>query len=209
MKTKAVLIGAGGHARSVMDIALENEEYDFLGCLSNSNEEEVLGIPIIGGDDLLPGLVCEGVKHFFVAIGDNKIRNTIFDRCLSLGMIPINIISKTATISKFTKVGKGVCILHHTVVHVNTKIGDNCIVNTGATIDHDCSVGKSAHISVGSHMCGFTQIGEGTLIAPGVTVRDRIKIGRWCIVGLGAAVVKDIEDHTISFGVPARIIKKN
>lgn len=209
MKTKVILIGAGGHARSVMDIALENDEYDFAGCLSNTGEKDVLGIPIIGGDEMLPELIQDGVKHFFVAIGDNKIRNKIFNRCISLGMTPVNIVSKTATVSKRAKIGGGVCILHHAVVHVNAEIGDNCIINTGATVDHDCKVGKSAHISAESLICGFSHVGEGTLIAPGVTVRDRMNVGNWCVVGLGAAVVNDIEDNIICYGVPARIIKKN
>lgn len=208
MESKVVMLGAGGHARSVMDIALTECGYEFAGCLSGGGERDVLGVPVIGGDELLERLYADGVRKFFVALGDNQLRKKLFDRCIGLGMEPVNIVSRSAQVSGFAKLGRGVCVLRGAVAHTNVVLGDNCIVNTKASLDHDCVVGSHCHISVGVSICGGVLVGEGTLVAPGAVVRDGVAIGAGSVVGMGAVVTKDIPAGVVAYGVPAKVVQE-
>jgi len=199
---KLIFIGAGGHARSVMDIALQNGNFDI------PSPGEVLGMPVIGSDNDLEKLFANGIRYIFVAIGDNQLRHKIFNRILEIGFEPVNIISQHSVISPRAHLGKGICVLAGVIINVNTVIDDNCIINTACSIDHDCYIGKSSHIAPGVAMSGTVKIGEGVHIGTGASVIDRISIGDWSYIGGGAAVVKDIPSRVMAYGVPARIIRK-
>lgn len=212
MREKVIIIGAGGHARSVMDILLENNEYEIGGCLDpvypvRTCVERMEDIPIIGTDDELERFYSEGIHSIFVALGNNSLRKKIQQRCLQIGYQPINVISKYARISSRAELGSGICIMAGAVINVNCRIGDGCIINTNCSIDHDCMVGDFAHIAPGVAISGTTSIGEGTHIGTNAAVIDGITIGKWSYIGAGAAVVKDVAEHTLAYGVPARPIK--
>jgi UDP-perosamine 4-acetyltransferase len=203
---KLIVLGAGGHARSVLDILLQNDDFDLVGCI-NPVPGEVLGQPVIGNDDQLGVLYSNGIRKIFVAIGDNRLRKELFHKVLSLGFEPVNIISRYAMISQRVNLGRGICVMAGAVLNVNTVIGDNCIINTRCSIDHDCSIGQSSHIAPGVTLSGSVQAGEGVHIGTGSAVIDGITIGAWSYIGSGAAVVKDIPAGVLAYGVPARIIR--
>lgn len=207
-----VIVGAGGHARSVIDIILQNSEYRIVGCLSPQYPEQrrVTGledIKIIGTDSDLEKLYAEGIRNIFVAIGDNALRHRLFKAAVEIGYEPVNVISKNAIISPRSVIGKGVCVMPGAVLNVNTQIGDNSIINTNCNVDHDCSIGTSVHIAPGCAISGSVSIGEGTQLGTGTSVKDRISIGKWSTIGAGSVVVKNIGDGTLAFGVPAQVIR--
>ncbi len=204
---KLIFLGAGGHARSVMDIALQNGDYGIVGCIDPS-PGEVLSVPVIGTDNDLENVFAQGIRHIFVAIGDNRLRHKLFNRILEIGFDPVNIISRHTIISPRAHLGKGICVMAGVVINVNTVIEDNCIINTHCSIDHDCNIGKSSHIAPGVAMSGTVKIGEGVHIGTGASVIDRITIGEWSYVGGGAAVVKNIPSRVMAYGVPARVIRQ-
>ncbi len=92
---KLVVLGTGGHARSVMDILLQNNDFDIIGCVGPESCE-VLGQPVIGNDNDLESIFSKGIKNIFVAIGDNRLRNALFQKVVSIGFKPINVISRHA-----------------------------------------------------------------------------------------------------------------
>lgn len=213
MKDKVIIVGSGGHARSVLDILLENNDFDIVGCTDSQypNIQRVINmeeIPVIGTDGELETLYDNGIKKIFVAIGDNKLRNKIYDKVVNIGFSPINVISKNAVISPKAQIGQGICIMAGAIVNVNSVIGDNSIINTKASIDHDCVIGKSSHIAPGSTLSGYIKIGDGTHIGTGTTIIDKIKIGSWAFVGGGSVVVSDLNSNMLYYGNPAKMIKK-
>jgi acetyltransferase-like isoleucine patch superfamily enzyme len=88
-------------------------------------------------------------------------------------------------------------------------IGDACIVNSSANVDHECVLGHGVHIAPGATLTGCVEVGDRSFIAAGAVVLPRIKIGSDSIIGAGSVVTRDIPDNVIAFGSPARIIRPN
>ncbi len=204
---KLVVVGAGGHARSVLDIALQNNDFDIVGSV-DPKPGSVLGIPVIGTDKDLEELYKKGIQNIFIAIGDNLLRQKLFNQAVDIGFNPVNIIHKSAVISPRTTLGNGICVMAGAIINVNTVIEDNCIINTNCSIDHDCLIKRSSHVAPGATISGTVNIGEGVHLGTGVSIIDGITIGDWSYIGGGAAVVNDIPSRVMAFGVPAKVIRE-
>ncbi len=213
MLEKVIIIGAGGHARSVLDILKENNEYEVVGCIDSdypnkTKLEKMEDVDIIGRDEHLEDYYKKGISNVFVAIGDNETRKKLYEKVVEIGYTPINVISRHSYISKNCILGTGICVMHGAVINVNGSIGNGCIINTNSSVDHDCEVEDFVHVAPGVAISGMTKIGEGTHIGTNVAVIDNLTIGKWCYIGAGAAVVKDISDYSMVYGVPAKEIRK-
>lgn len=212
-KQKLVICGAGGHARSVLDIALQNDNFEIVGC-TDMSFPEVTEVPlmsdvsVIGTDEYLKEVFRQDVKHIFIAIGSNLLRKNLYNNALDIGFTPVNIISKHAVISPRAYLGNGICVMPGAIVNVNTIIGDNCIVNTNSSLDHDCIVGSHSHIAPGVTISGYVKIGEGVHIGTGSAVIDKTIIESGAFIGGGSTVVKNINNDMLAYGVPAKEIKK-
>lgn len=204
MRKKTIIVGGGGHARSVLDIALQMEELEIAGCVDR-NQTDVLGVSVIGTDDDLEKLYASGIHNAFIALGDNKLRDRLYRRLKEIGFSFVNIVSRYAVVSPRADLGEGICVMPGAVIHVNARIGDNCIINTNCNIDHDCIIGYSCHIAPGVSMSGAVNVGSGAHIGTGASVIDGISIGEWSYIGAGAAVVSDLPEHVMAYGVPAKI----
>ena len=214
MKDKLIIIGAGGHARSVIDIILQNDNYEIIGCIDNSYGqrefvENMDEIPIIGNDDMLLEIKNRGIKYCFVALGDNSLRKRIYQSIIQIGFTPINVISKYATLSSRVTLGNGICIMAGAIINVNTIIEDNCIINTNCSIDHDCIIGMNSHIAPGVTLSGYVAVGSNVQIGTGACVIDRISIGENVFIGAGSVVVRNINPGILAYGNPAREIRKS
>ena len=93
------------------------------------------------------------------------------------------------------------------IIQSCAKIGKHCIINTGASIDHECQIADFVHISPHSTLCGNVHVGEGSWIGAGSTVIPGVKIGRWAVVGAGAVIIKDVPDKAVVAGVPAKVLR--
>lgn len=211
---KVVGVGAGGHAKVVIEILRLMGQMELVGLL-DSNEElwetEVLGIRVLGRDHLLSALYRGGVRHAFIGVGsygEMGPRRCLYTMVKSEGFEVVAAIHPGAMISSSAEIGRGATIMAGAVINAEARLGENIIVNTGAIIEHDCVIGSHAHIASGARLAGKVEVGEGTHIGIGASVRQSIHIGRNVTVGAGAVVIKDLPDDVIAAGIPARVIRK-
>lgn len=209
---KVVGVGAGGHAKVVLDIVRLMGVYQVIGLLDPYCVGSIVGnVPVLGDDELLPHLRAEGVEFAFIgvgAVGDNTRRIKLFEKVQSAGFTVINAIHPAAVFAQGIQLGQGVTMMAGSIMNSDIQIGDNVIINTGAIVEHDCIIAAHAHISTGAILCGGVYIGKGAHVGAGATVRQGITIGDNALVGAGAVVVKDVEPSTIVVGVPARILRR-
>ena len=214
MGVKVVGLGAGGHAKVVIEILRSHKSYELIGLLDPKPElqgKSVLGVPVLGDDNLLPALKREGICHFFVglgSVGDTSPRRRLYELALQHGMKPVDAVHPQAVISPSAEIGEGITIMAGAVINACARLGVNVIVNTGVVVEHDCVIGDHVHIATGAQLASTVRVGAGAHIGAGATVRQRITIGDGAIVGAGAVVVKDVPPHTVVVGVPARPLRE-
>lgn len=205
---KIIVIGAGGHSRSVCDILLQDSENEIVGLIDDANVKPFWNLKVLGSDKDIPALMKNGIAtHAFVAIGNNKLRKELYKYAISVGYSMINAISPNAIISPHAYIGQGVALMPGSVIGPNSYIGDGTIVNTNASVDHDDKIGSFCHIAPGTAVCGSVIIGDETFIGAGARIIDTISVGPEVVVGAGAVVTKDIHSKCLAVGVPARIIR--
>ena len=206
---KVLLIGGGGHCRSVLDSILTLGEYADIGIVDNT-DSSVLGIPVVGTDEDVPRLMSEGWTDAFItvgSVGNTKLRHKLFERVKSIGMNIPTIIDTTAIVARETVLSEGVYIGKKAVINAGSRIGTNAIINTGAIVEHDCVIGNFSHISPGSTLCGQVYIGDDSHVGAGSVIRQQIKIGNGVLIGAGSVVVKDIPDNVKAYGNPCKVVE--
>ena len=206
MKHPLILIGGGGHCKSVIEVA-ESAGYEIKGILDMPDEvgKEVLpGHKVIGTDDEIPQYVEE--CDFIITVGFIKnpaLRIKLYNKVMAAGGRLATIIASTAHVSKYAELGEGTVIMHHAFVNAGAKIGDNCIINTFVNIEHDAEVGNQCHISTGTMVNGECKIGESCFIGSQSVCANCIEIASDIIVGAGSVVRKSIRVKGIYAGNPA------
>ena len=202
---KLLLVGNGGHCRSILDTVLSMNVYSQIGIVSEDKNDEIPKIDTVihaGTDDDLPMLLRNGYAQAFVAvgsIGDTSIRRKIADNLLKIGFEIPNLIDPTAAVSKTAKLGQGIFIGKNVSINTGAVIGDFAIINTGAIIEHDCIVQDFVHISPGSVICGGAAIGNDSHIGANSTVKQYIEIGDHAIIGMGSNIINSIAADCIVY----------
>jgi UDP-perosamine 4-acetyltransferase len=210
---RVVGLGAGGHAKVVIDILQLSGEYEIVGLLDQNPQTWntlVLDVPVSGDDSLLSGLREQGVGYLFIgtgATGNTRLRQRLYKMALDHGFDIVNAIHPAAVIARSAHIGNGITVMANAVINPDARIGDNVVINTGAIVEHDCVLEDHVHIATGAHLAGSVHVGEGSHVGVGASVRQGIRIGKGSVVGAGAAVVKDVPDNVVVAGVPARILK--
>ena len=211
---RVVGIGAGGHAKVVMDILRFQTGCEITAFLDRNPHlwgKEVMGVPVMGNDDLLSRLYAEGSRHAFVGVGavsNTRPRRRLYEQASALGFDFVTAIHPRATVAATVTIGAGVTIMAGAVVNPDARLGVNVIVNSGAIVEHDCLVGDHAHIATGAKLASTVAIGEGAHVGIGAAIRQCVRIGRNAVVGAGAVVVHDVDDGVVVVGVPARVIRR-
>ena len=210
MGKKLLLIGGGGHCRSVLDTARSAGIYDEFGIIDFA-DSACPGVPVIGRDEDIPRLVREGWTDGIItvgSVGDTGIRRRLYamlkeqDSGLKLPAM----IDPTAAVSAGAVIREGAFIGKRAVVNTGAVIGACAIINSGAIIEHDCDIGALAHISTGTICCGHVQVGEGAHVGAGSAVRQMIRIGERAVIGIGSVVVRDIPAGATAYGNPCRVV---
>lgn len=194
-----ILQGGGDHARVVLD-SLLNQGKQVAAIFDPRQSGDLFGVPQLGNyqPDMFP------MASMIVAIGDNAVRQKV---AMTARHSFTTLLEPSAMISPRAHIGVGSMILHRTVIQAKTMIGAHVIINTGAQVDHDCSIADFVHLGPGAVLCGTVSVGEGTFIGAGSVVIPGVKIGKWSVIGAGSVVIRDIPDHTVVVGNPARMIK--
>jgi len=204
-----VIFGGGGHAKVLIESLLAGNSSLSLVILDRDSArwgQQVLEVPILGDDSILPRLIADGARFFVVgvgAVGDNAPRKRLFDHGISSGLEPLTIIHPASICSRWASVGPGCQLLPGSIVNAGAELGGNVIVNSGAIVEHDCKIGDHVHIASGAVLASTVTVGARAHIGCGAAVRQLISIGEGAIVGAGAVVVKDVPPHAMVVGVPA------
>lgn len=216
MSRKYVIWGGTGNYKVLKEI-LDNNKGVILALFDNDPDfkNPYPEVPFIGGEDQLGGWLSlnrDLVKQYhFVATmggGHGKTRLMIYDLLLNSGLKPTNIIHSTAFVAQNADLGNGNLIFANSTVCSEARIGNCCIINTAASVDHECILEDGVTIGPGARLAGLVQVGRYADIYTGAIILPRIKIGEGAVVGAGAVVLKDVEPYSVVAGNPARIIKR-
>lgn len=209
MNKPLILVGGGGHCKSVIDVA-ESAGYTILGILDKPEEvgKKVLDYDIIGVDDDISNYVDKA--EFIITVGFIKnpaLRIKLYNKVLEAGGKFATLIASTAHVSKYARLGMGTVDMHQAMINAGAIIGNNVIINTFANIEHDAIIGNQCHISTGSMINGECNVGERVFIGSSSVLSNGIDVGNDTIVGAGTIVIKSLPSNCIVAGVPAKIIK--
>lgn len=207
MRRNLLIIGASGHGIVVADIAIQMSKWDNIAFLDDNPQLKTsIGLKVIGTTDEYEQYITE--YDIFIAIGNNEIREKIYNKLEKAdASVPI-LIHPSAVINDHVEINKGTVIMAGAIINSCTKIGKCCIVNTGSTIDHDNFIEDFVHISPGVHIAGTVEVSQGTWLGIGSVVSNNVKITSKCIIGAGAVVVKNISESGTYLGVPARRVNE-
>ena len=209
MANKLAIVGAGGHAKVVLDAALLMNRWHDIVFLDDAAQGELLGYPILGNSHLLGTRLLPSEYDVVIAIGNNVIRAQHLQRAEQLGFALPTILHPTATLSRFAQLQQGSVVFAHAVVNASAQVGKGAIINTAATIDHDCILGDYVHISPAAHLGGNTRVGDYSWLGIGCSTRHGSTIGSHCLIGAGATVIQAIANHTTAIGTPAQPLQKD
>jgi sugar O-acyltransferase (sialic acid O-acetyltransferase NeuD family) len=190
------VIGAGGHAKVVVDILLAMGTPPIALLDENARSSEVLGIAV-----LRTATLPNPDAAVIVAIGDNAAREQAAARYLRFGTA----VHPSAAIGRDARVGDGSVVMAGAVVNAGSRIGNHCIVNTRAGIDHDCVLEDFASVAPGATLGGGVRLGRSAVISLGASVIHGCRVGDHAVVGAGAVVVRDVAPLVVVHGIPARV----
>lgn len=201
---QVIVIGAGGHARPVVEALLLLGQR-IAGLVDHdASRPPVLGQAVLGGLDLLPALRAQGIGGAVIAIGDNAARLRLGDLARGHGFTLPTLVHPAALVSPHASLSEGAQILARAVIGPEALIGRLCLINTGAIVEHECTVDEGAHIAPGAILCGQVRIGARCLMGAGSTTIAGRQIGPDALVAAGAAVTADVAAGGRVGGVPAR-----
>ena len=191
------LIGAGGHAKVIIEIIEEmGNEIEII------NDTDI-SVTTLHGYPVSNAMPDQGIP-VIIAIGNNNRRKKIASEITSTFGIAVH---PKANLSSRCYMGEGTVVMAGVSINSNTVIGKHCIINTNASIDHDCTIGDFVHISPGVSLAGNVSVGEGSQLGIGSSVIPGITIGKWTNIGAGAVIIADVPDNAVVVGVPGKIIK--
>jgi sugar O-acyltransferase (sialic acid O-acetyltransferase NeuD family) len=191
-KIPIILIGAGGHAASCIDVLLAEGKYEIAGLIGLADEvgSSELGIPVIGTDDDLPQ-IRKTISHAHIALGQilrSEPREASFKQLQEFGFELPSIKSPTAIISPESHIGAGTIVMHGALVNRFASIGDNCIINSMALIEHGTVIGSHTHVSTRATINGDSIVGDRCFLGSGSTIGNGVTIGDGTIVGMGISI---------------------
>ena len=200
-----VLVGGGGHCKSVIEVA-ESAGYSIVGILDVPEEigKKVLAYTVIGSDEDIQRYADSAL--FLVTVGhikDPALRIRLHEKIRATGGQLATLIAPTAHVSKYARIGSGSVIMHQAMVNADAPIGQGCIINTFANIEHDVVIEDYCHVSTGAMVNGNCLVGAGTFLGSQSVVVNGVSVEQGCVIGAGSLVRKNIRIKGIYSGNPA------
>ena len=201
-----VIFGAGGHAVSVANVALSAGYKIKYFVDKNKNGLVLLGCKIISN---LIDLDKTTNFSFAIAVGDNAVREKIHKELVSEtpNLHFPTLVHSSAVISFFSEIGDGTVVMPNAVIGPNSKVGNFCLINTLASIDHDCIMFDYSSLAPAAVTGGTVTIGLRSAISIGATIKSKIKIGNDCVVGANSYLNKDLPNNQVAYGTPAKQVR--
>ena len=211
-KPNIVIIGASGHASVVCDIVRSRDKYRVVGFIDKNLPlgKSCNGLEILGREEDIPELVkSDDLQGALIAIGDNYLRWQIFKRIRKI--VPelqfVDAVHPDSCVAETAEIGAGTVIMAGVVVNPYCRIGEFCILNTAASLDHDSVMEDYSCLAPGVVTGGNVSIGKFSAICIGAIVSHNIKIGSGTVVGAGSVILNDLPDQVLAYGIPARIVR--
>lgn len=208
-----VLWGSSGHAKVLAGV-IARLGGNVLATFDNAADARPLdGIPLHIGESGFRQWLAEQDDlrdiSALVAIGGSRgcARIEILDRMVAASLQARPLIDPGAYVDASAGIGDGCQILPGAVVSADAALGKACIINHKASVDHECRIGSGVHIAPGATLCGLVSVGDAAFIGTNATIPPRLNIGRHAVVGAGAVVTRDVPDHAVVVGNPARVIR--
>jgi len=197
MKEQIILIGAGGHCKSCIDVIEQQGRFEIAGIVDRENHPEVnavLDYPILGTDKDLSELK-KTYDYALVTVGQIKsplsriqLYNLLKDLKFSLPIV----VSPIAYVSRHASIGEGTIVMHHALVNAGVTIGANCIINNKALVEHDAIIEEHCHIATAAIINGGVKVGAGTFFGSNAVCKEYSEIGENSVVACGVKITKNI-----------------
>lgn len=207
-----VVLGSGGHAKVLADAIEMQGLHRIVGWLDRfrSVGEQFLGREVLGSEDDLPALVASrAIRGVIVAIGDNFARAAVSGRIRAIApaLQFITVVHPSAVVARDATLGLGSVVLAGAVIGASARVGEGCIVNTKASLDHDSVMDAFSSLAPGVTTGGNCRVGTCSAVSIGATVLHKVQIGAHCVVGAGAVLTRSLEDAVVAYGVPAKVMR--
>lgn len=193
-KPNLIVVGAGGHALSCIDVIEQENKYKIIGLIGLEGQvgDRVSGYEVLGTDTELEKILnfCNNALNAVGQIKNPKIRIKIYENLTKIGFSLPTVISPKAYVSSKAKIGKGSIVLHGATINSMAYVGNNTIINSHALVEHGVKVGDHCHISTGVILNGDVLIGSRTFIGSGTVIAQNISIGTDSFVKMGSVVTK-------------------
>ena len=203
-KPALILIGAGGHAKSCIDLIEQEDKFRIIGLVGSPVEvgTNVLGYEVLGTDDVLSELL-NLTQYALIAVGQigtNDLRSQLFTQIRTIGFVSPIVVSPMAYVSPHAVVGEGTVVMHRATINAGARIGNNCIINSHALIEHDVVVEDNCHIATSATINGGSIVGKSSFVGSGTTIRESVTIGQSCSIGMGVCVRYDLPPNSQFLG---------
>lgn len=203
-----IVIGSSGHAGVVLD-AMQAGGIQSVGIIDPSQVpgSTILGIQVIGGDNLLEDADFVRSHTFAVGIGNQSVKRKIALSIFQRGGTLKTVIHPRAFLASNVFIGEGTFIAAGAIVATGARVGRFAILNTGCSVDHDGDLSDGVQICPGARLAGNVRCGENVFVGTNATVLPQISIGDYAVVGAGAVVLRDVPSNVMVAGNPA-IVKR-
>lgn len=193
-----LIVGAGGHGRSVAEAVLAAGSYKVVGFVDDAASalQYVWALPVFGATADLTSY-REYADVAIVAMGNNRLREELHGRLTVAGFELATVVHPKAVVSPRAVIGAGCAIMAGAIVGTEAQLGAGVIVNCGAVVDHDCRVDDFGHLGVNAAMSGGSVLGRGAWMQAGSVLGYGAMVEAGRVLGPGEAVNKTINRNGI------------
>lgn len=206
-KKPIIVIGSGGHAKSLIDSIERIGAYDIKGMVSLEQSDTYKDYRVIGNDNDLEKLFQGGINRAAIGIGylgEGDLRERLVSKLHTIGFDLPAIVDPTAVMASDVQIADGVFIGKGAIINSNVQIGECSIINSGSIVEHDVTVGSFCHVAPGSVLCGDVSLGKASFVGATAVLKQGVKVGERSVIGAGAVTLSSIPSGEVWIGNPAK-----